>query len=108
MIPKSVEEDIQKFLAMLTEAAGKNLDSVILYGSAANGEYHPEFSNVNLLCVVRDTSLPSLEAISKAVRWWNGRKQPAPLIMTRGELEHATDVFSIELMDMKQTHRVLF
>jgi hypothetical protein len=108
MIPDSVEQDIQEFLKTVTAQAGKNLDSVILYGSAANGEFHKEFSNVNLLFVVRDTSLASLKALEKPVRWWTGRKQPAPLIMTRGELEHSTDVFSIELLDMKQHHRVLF
>ena len=107
MIPNSVEEDIQKFLAALKQDAGANLECVILYGSAANGEFHSEFSNVNLLCVLRDTSLASLQAIGKTVRSWI-RKQPAPLIVTRAELERSTDVFSIELLDMKQHHLLLF
>jgi len=107
MIPNSVEEDIRKFVATITEAAGANLDSVILYGSAANGEFQKDFSNVNLLVIVRDASLPSLRPVGKAVKSWM-REQPAPLIMTRSELERSTDVFSIELLDMKQHHRVLF
>ena len=107
MIPNSVEDAIQASLKTFTGVAGANLDSVILYGSAANGEFQKDFSNVNLLFIVRDTSLPSLRALSKAVRSWV-REQPAPLIMTRAELERSTDVFSIELLDMKQHHRVLF
>lgn len=107
MIPNSVEEDIQAFLTTFTGVAGANLESVILYGSAANGEFQKDFSNVNLLFIVRDISLPSLRASAKAVRSWM-REQPAPLIMTRAELERSTDVFSIELLDMKQHHRVLF
>ena len=107
MIPKSVEEDIQKFLTTIKDEAGANLTSVVLYGSAANGEFHEEFSNVNLMFVVRHTSLASLKTLAKAVRSWM-RKQPAPLIMTRAELERSTDVFSIELLDMKQHHRLLF
>ena len=107
MIPKSVEEDIEKFVATVREKAGTNLESAVLYGSAANGEFHEEYSNVNLMFVVRDTSLASLRAFSKPVRSWM-QEQPAPLIVTRAELEGSTDVFSIELLDMKQHHRVLF
>jgi hypothetical protein len=107
MIPSAVEADVQSFVATLKQDAGANLECAILYGSAANGEFHEEFSNVNLMCVMRDTSLRSLEAIAKAVRSWT-KKQPAPLIVTRAELERSTDVFSIELLDMKQHHKVLF
>jgi predicted nucleotidyltransferase len=107
MIPSSVDADIQQFVATLKRDAGANLECVMLYGSAANGEYHEEFSNVNLMFVLRDTSLRSLEAIAKAMRAWT-KKQPAPLIVTRAELERSTDVFSIELLDMKQHHKVLF
>lgn len=107
MIPKSVEGDIQQYVAALKQDAGENLVCVVLYGSAANGEFHEEFSDVNLMLVLRDTSLDSLQRIAKSVRSWT-KKQPAPLIVTRTELERSTDVFSIELLDMKQHHKVLF
>ncbi len=55
MVP---EKQINEFVDRLRQAAGENLQSVILYGSAAGGEFHPEFSNVNLLCILRDTSFP--------------------------------------------------
>jgi len=41
-------------------------------------------------------------------KWWEKQKQPPPLCMTRKELERSTDVFTIELLDMQQHHRVLF
>src|SRR5262249_3045684 len=34
--------------------------------------------------------------------------QPAPLFVTARELERSTDVFTIELLDLQQNHRVLF
>jgi hypothetical protein len=80
---------------------------VILYGSAAAGDYHPEFSNLNLFCVLRDSSFAALQTLAPAMKWWQEQKQPAPLLMTRAELEATTDVFTIELMDMQQHHRVL-
>jgi len=105
MVP---EDKIKEFVGKMQAAAGANLESVILYGSAASGDYNPEFSNVNLLCVLRDGSYPKLLALAAVVKWWERQKQSPPLFMTREELERSTDVFAIELIDMQQHHRVLW
>ena len=104
----SNELTTEKFVTRLREAAGANLQSVILFGSSVAGDFHPEFSNVNLFCVVRDASFPALQSLAPAVKWWDAQKQPPPLFMTRNEIERSADVFTIELMDVKQHHRVLF
>jgi hypothetical protein len=104
----SNELTTEKFVTRLREAAGANLESVILFGSSVAGDFHPEFSNVNLFCVVRDASFPALQSLAPAVKWWDAQKQPPPLFMTRDEIERSADVFTIELMDVKQHHRVLF
>jgi hypothetical protein len=105
MVP---EKTINDFVSRLRATAGANLESVILFGSAVAGDYHPEFSNVNLFCVIRDSSFASLQALAPAVKWWDAQKQPPPLFMTRDEIARSTDVFTIELIDMQQHHRVLF
>jgi hypothetical protein len=105
MVP---EKKINEFVVRLRTAAGADLESVILFGSAVAGDFHPEFSNVNLFCVVRDSSFASLQALAPAVKWWDSQKQPPPLFMTRDEIERSHDIFTIELLDMKQHHRVLF
>jgi len=102
------EKEINQFVSRLREAAGENLQSVILYGSAAAADFHPGHSDVNLLCILREISLPALQAIAPAVKSWTKQKQRAPLLLTREELERSADVFSIELLDMKERHRVLF
>ncbi len=56
------EKQITEFVSRLRQAAGENLQSVILYGSAADGEFHPEFSNINLLCVLRESSFATARA----------------------------------------------
>jgi hypothetical protein len=99
---------VREFVARLREAAQENLVSVILYGSGAAGDFHPEYSNLNLFCVLRDSSFARLQALASAVKWWDHHKQPPPLFMTREEVERSADIFSIELMDMQQHHRVLF
>jgi len=102
------EKQISEVVARLEQAAGTNLQSVILYGSAASGDYDPEYSNINLVCVLRDTSLPKLRALAPAAEWWTKQKHPTPLVITREELESSADVFAIELMDIQRHHRVLF
>ncbi len=105
MVP---EKQIDEFVVRIRQAAGENLQSVILYGSAASGEFHPEFSNVNLLCVVREASYATLRAVAPVVEWWTRQKRHAPLLLTGEEMERSADVFSIEFLDMQQRHRVLF
>lgn len=105
MVP---EKKISEFVTRLRAAAGAKLESVILFGSSVAGDFHPDFSNINLFCVVRDNSFAALQTLSPAVKWWDSQKQPPPLFMTRDEIARSTDVFAIELMDVKQHHRVLF
>ena len=105
MVP---EKKIDDFVSRLRAAAGANLESVILFGSAVTGDFHPEFSNLNLFCVIRDSSFAALQALAPAVKWWDAQKQPPPLFMTRDEIERSTDVFTIEFMDIQQHHRIVF
>jgi predicted nucleotidyltransferase len=102
------EQTINEFVSRLREAAGNNIISVVLYGSAAEGEFHPEYSDLNLLCVLKDTSFASLSKIAGAVEWWRKKKYHPPLVLTPQELKDTADVFSIEFVDMKQRHRVLY
>jgi predicted nucleotidyltransferase len=97
-----------EFVSRLRSAAGENVLSVILYGSAADGEFHPEYSDLNLLCVVGDASFASLAKIADVVEWWRGKKHHPPLILSSQELNASAGVFSIEFVDMKQRYRVLY
>jgi hypothetical protein len=102
------ENLLSEFVEKMWTAAGGNIISMILYGSAAEGEFHPEYSDLNLLCVLQDTSFASLSKIAGVVEWWRKKKHhPPPLVLTPQELKDTADVFSIEFVDMKQRHRVL-
>ena len=105
MVP---EDKLQEFVTRARKAAGPNIEAIILFGSAVSGDFHPGLSDLNLFCVLHDSSFTALQALAPAVKWWNKQKQPPPLCMTRHELERSTDVFTIELLDMVQHHRVLY
>ena len=104
----NVEDKLQGFVVRLRDAAGNNLTSVILYGSAAAGSFREGVSDLNVLCIVRDSSFSALQTLAPAMQWWSKQKQPQPLVITRDELERSKDVFIIELLDIQRHHRVLF
>lgn len=97
-----------QFVEKLRAAAGENVVSVILYGSAADGEFHPEYSDLNLLCILRDVSFATLQRIADPVDWWRKKKHHPPLVLTPEELKSSAAEFSIEFVDMKQRYRVLY
>src|ERR1700726_97222 len=105
---KADEQLLSEFVEKLRATAGENLTSVILYGSAADGEFHPEHSDYNVLCIVRDTSFASLNRTAAPAGWWRKKKHHPPLVLTAKELQDTADVFSIEFSDMKQRYRVLY
>src|SRR5579862_3250152 len=107
MLPR--EEKLAEFTRRLREAAGDNLQSVVLYGSAARGDYHAQKSDLNLLCVLKSAKAAELSRIASVIRWWSEQlHEPPPRIFTREELTRSADVFAIELLDIGQHHRVLF
>ena len=81
--------------------------SVLLYGSAARGDWDAKRSDVNLLLVVEDPSPAALARLRNAVKGWHEAGFTPPLLIGRTEWGRATDVFPIELTDMRLSHRVL-
>ena len=105
MVPEKL---IGEFVGRVRDAAGGNLKSAILYGSATAGDYVPEHSDVNLLFVLGETSFAAIAALASVVEWWAKQKHHAPLLMTSEELQRGADVFSIEFLDMRENYRVLW
>ncbi len=103
---------MEKLLAQLVErlkkAAGTNLQSVVLFGSAASGHYQPGHSDLNVLCTVERLDGLALEALRPAVEWWTAKGNPQVLVFTMDELRCSADVFAIELLDIKARHRLLY
>ena len=104
MIDSKLDEFVQKLMA----AAADNLKAVILYGSAATEEFHSKHSDLNILCLVGQADAAQLEALHGPVDWWIRRGQRPPLVFTLEELRRSADIFTIELLDMKSRHRILY
>jgi predicted nucleotidyltransferase len=105
MVPEKL---ISEFVERIRAAAGTNLLAAILYGSAAAGDYVADYSDVNLLCVLGETSFAAIEALAPAIEWWGKQRHRAPLLMSAEEMRRSADVFSIEFLDMRRHYRVLW
>jgi hypothetical protein len=104
----SQDEKLAELVKRLQSAAGANLESTALYGSAARGEMHEGISDLNVFCTVRSLGADDLARLSPVVIWWTGKqKEPPPLFFTAQELRESADVFAIEFYDMQKSHRVL-
>jgi predicted nucleotidyltransferase len=92
----STEAKLTDLVARLKEFAGENLESVVLYGSAARGDFQEGHSDLNVLCVLRSLATRELTRVSPAMRWWcKEQNEPPLLFFTAAELSEAADVFSI-------------
>ncbi len=103
---QGLDQAISTLVSDLDEYVGPK-ESVVLYGSAARGDWIPDRSDVNVLLVVDDPSPASLRRLAKPIADWHERGLVPPLLIGRAEWESAADTFPVELTDMKLAHRVL-
>ena len=98
---------LSQLVDRLSQAYGHDLRSVVLYGSAAAGDFHQKHSDLNILCVLRDVGVESLQKAEQTAHWWRSFGNPAPLLWAENELACATDAFPVEFLDLREQHRVL-
>lgn len=103
-----MEKLLEALVQRLERAAGSNLRSVVLYGSAASSEYHPKASDLNVLAVLTALDAGALDRLAPVARWWQKKGNPGPVVFTEEELRRSADMFAIELLDIKTTGRVLW
>ena len=90
-----METKLGELVSRLKEAAGKNLESVVLYGSAASGTYRPGTSDLNVLCTLVTIDVHELQLLAPVVLWWtNEEKEPTPLFFLSGRIAEVHRRFS--------------
>lgn len=104
---KTKRERAQEFADQMAALLSDNLTSLIMFGSAVRGGFDPGHSDLNLLFIVKDASTSALRPIEASIADWVKRRGPAPLIFTQREWQASTDVFPIEIEDMRDAHELL-
>jgi predicted nucleotidyltransferase len=105
-VQASIDKVVTPFLAAADAALGAGY-SALLYGSAARGDFVPGRSDINLMLVLDDPSPTRLRGLAPAFAAWRKSAAEPPLLISRAEWARASDVFPIEITDMRAGYRVL-
>lgn len=98
----------EAFIDDLKSTHGRNLASVILYGSAAAGDFVPKQSDYNILIALEKIGPEDLREAHACIREWVRMGNPVPVYFTVSELKNAGDVFPIEFHQMTIARKVLY
>ena len=103
-----MKSDFNAFISDLRATHGKNLASVILYGSAAAGDFVRETSDYNILVALDKIGPADLRNAHPCIREWVRMGHPVPVYFTVSELRNAADVFPIEFSALEVARKVLY
>jgi predicted nucleotidyltransferase len=106
-LPAPVAVVLQEFVAALRTAIGSQLDSVVLFGSAAEGRLRPT-SDINLLVLAQGLALSQLDALRPALHEGRAAVGLTVMFLESAELPHAMEAFAVKFSDIKARHRVLY
>ncbi|MFB0533745.1 MAG: nucleotidyltransferase domain-containing protein [Anaerolineae bacterium] len=106
-LPSEARKGLEDFSQSLQETLGDNLAAVILYGSAALGDYIPGHSDLNVLVVLDDASVGKLKQAAKVVQQARRKRAIEPRFMSAEEMRRATDVLPISFLDMQENYAML-
>ncbi|MBW2182698.1 MAG: nucleotidyltransferase domain-containing protein [Deltaproteobacteria bacterium] len=103
--PKEIFDEITKDYQGIY---GKDLTSIILYGSAATGNYIRKKSDINFLIVLTEEGINQLKKSFKTVVKWHKRKVSIPLFLTKSYISSSLDSFPIEFLNMQNGYQSVF
>jgi predicted nucleotidyltransferase len=103
-----MNDPFQAFIHDLQATHGKNLASVILYGSAVAGDFVRHRSTYKLLITLHKITPKELRNAQPCLREWMKLGHPIPVYFTVAELHDAADVFPIEFHYMEAARKVLY
>jgi hypothetical protein len=108
----SLPDDVKRALMQLRDdlktAASTNLASLMVYGGLVRGRYVVGRSDINVVVVLRDSSLPSLNAIAPILHsaWRSHRVEP--FLLPVNEMQNSANVFPSKFLDIKKHNIVLY
>ena len=106
-VPAEVREVLRDYLPQVTKLFGTTLEAVILYGSAAGGDYLPGRSNINLLMLLSRHEGALLQKYATLHQRWQKDRIVVPLFLTQAELRSSLDLFPLEYLEIQEQHILL-
>ncbi len=106
--PKNPEEIFSEFTEEMKKAFGGDLQSIILYGSGARGDYRPGKSDINFLIVLSEEGIDTFNRASGPLKRWRKRMVATPLFMTKTFICTSLDAYPVEYLNMQKSYVVVY
>ena len=106
-LPAPASVALDAFRDAVIAAAGDNLVSLVVYGSAARNRYDPATSDLNVVIVLRDASGAAVQRIAPVVHAAQRASRVEPFIVGESELPRLAVTFPTKLLDIQRRHVVL-
>ncbi len=106
-LPEAARPPLLALKEGLERAVGANLSALVVYGSAVRGGWAPGESDIDVIVVLNDTSLPQLRAIANPLMAARYGWRVEAMILKRGAIHRAADVFPLLYDDVRGRHVLL-
>jgi hypothetical protein len=103
----TAEANVEVFAAELTSILGEDLLAIMLHGPDAFREKGIEPKEYNIIVVLKEISVREIDRVASVVREWVAGGQPVPLFFSQDRLANSAATFPVELLDLKECHRLL-
>lgn len=97
---------LDEFVAAVKNAAGGSLQSIVLFGSGAEGRLR-NTSDLNVMCLLTSVDLTTLDGMRPTLKEGHALCRLRVLFMTPQELHTNARLFPVKFADMKRRHFML-
>jgi predicted nucleotidyltransferase len=105
-LPADIAQGLGHFVAAAREALGTDLQSIVLFGSAAEGRMRAT-SDVNVVVVCTQYEPKRLDALREPLRTAHALIQLTAMLLLETEVQAAVEAFAVKFADIHARHRVL-
>jgi predicted nucleotidyltransferase len=106
-LPPAIGRALDEFVAQAREAFGKDLVSVVLYGSGAEGRLRAT-SDVNLMLVLAAFRQEAADLLREPLRLAQAAVRLEVMFLLEHEIEDAESAFAAKFADIQRRHKVLY
>ena len=106
-LPRASRAPVDQLVKTLQALLEDNLRGVIVYGSAARGDYRAGTSDIDVVVVLKDPSPALLHRIADPIALARASGRVETMLLTEEEIERGADVFPLYYEDIQKCHAVI-
>jgi predicted nucleotidyltransferase len=106
-LPAKVNSVLTEFVDSTKNAFARDLRSIVLYGSGAEGKLRPT-SDVNVIVVLTQFDESKAKQLREPLRLAEAAIQLRAMFLLESEVQPASQAFAVKFADVQRRHRVLY